>query len=63
MNMVVCEVEQPPGVFCNSCVSCHSWRESCDGARVPDLSVRGITSICGGGDSRDPTTNEQVMAP
>ena len=29
-----------------------------DGAGVPDLSVRGITSICGGGDSRDPTTNE-----
>ena len=34
-----------------------------DRAGVPDLSVRGITSICGGGDSRDPTTNEQVMAP
>jgi len=34
-----------------------------DEAGVPDLSVRGITSICGGGDSRDPTTNEQVVAP
>ena len=30
---------------------------------IPDLSVSGITSICGGGDSRDPTTNEQVVAP
>jgi len=34
-----------------------------DRAGVPDLSVRGITSICGGGDSRDLTTNKQVMAP
>lgn len=34
-----------------------------DKAEVPDLSVRRINSICGGGDSRDPTMNEQVMAP
>jgi hypothetical protein len=34
-----------------------------DRAGVPDLSVSGITSICGGGDSHDPTTNEQVAAP
>ena len=34
-----------------------------DKAEVPDLSVRWINSICGGGDSRDPTTNEQVVAP
>ena len=30
MSMVVCEVEQPPGIFCSSCVSCRSWRKSCD---------------------------------
>ena len=29
-----------------------------DRAGVPDLSVRWIISIGGGGDSRDPTTNE-----
>jgi hypothetical protein len=42
-----------------------TWRitKACDRARVPDLSVRWIISIGGGGDSRDPTTNEQVMAP
>jgi hypothetical protein len=34
-----------------------------DRAGVPDLSVSGIISICGGGDSHDPTTNEQVVAP
>jgi hypothetical protein len=34
-----------------------------DRARVPDLSVRWIISIGGGSDSRDPTTNEQVVAP
>jgi hypothetical protein len=34
-----------------------------DRAGVPDLSVRWIISIGGGGDSRDPTTNEQVVAP
>jgi hypothetical protein len=37
--------------------------KACDRAGVPDLSVRWIISIGGGGDSRDPTTNEQVMAP
>ena len=36
---------------------------SCDMAEVPDLSVRRINSTCGGGDSRDPTTNEQVVVP
>jgi hypothetical protein len=30
---------------------------------VPNLSVRWIISISGGGDSRDPTTKEQVVAP
>ena len=30
MNMIVCEVEQPPGVFCSFCTSCRSWRKSCD---------------------------------
>ena len=30
MNMLVCEVEQPPSVFCSSCVSCRSWRKSYD---------------------------------
>ena len=30
MNMVVCEVEQPPGIFCSCCASCRSWRKSCD---------------------------------
>jgi hypothetical protein len=34
-----------------------------DRAGVPDLSVRWIISIGGGGDSHDPTTNEQVVAP
>jgi hypothetical protein len=34
-----------------------------DRAGVLDLSVSGITSICGGGDSHDPTMNEQVAAP
>jgi hypothetical protein len=34
-----------------------------DRAGVPDLSVRWIISIAGGGDSRDPTTNEQVVVP
>jgi hypothetical protein len=34
-----------------------------DRAGVPNLSVRWIISIGGGGDSRDPTMNEQVMAP
>jgi hypothetical protein len=34
-----------------------------DRTGVPDLSVRWIISIGGGGDSRDPTTNEQVVAP
>jgi hypothetical protein len=34
-----------------------------DRARVPDLSERWIISIGGGGDSRDPTMNEQVVAP
>ena len=29
-NMVVCEVEQPPSMFRSSCVSCRSWRKSCD---------------------------------
>jgi hypothetical protein len=29
-----------------------------DRAGIPDLSVRWIISIGGGGDSRDPTTNE-----
>jgi hypothetical protein len=37
--------------------------KSTDRAGVPDLSVRWIISIGGGGDSRDPTTNEQVVAP
>jgi hypothetical protein len=34
-----------------------------DRARVPDLSERWIISIGGGGESRDPTMNEQVVAP
>jgi hypothetical protein len=34
-----------------------------DMTRVSDISVRVIISICGGGDSRDPATNEQVVAP
>jgi hypothetical protein len=34
-----------------------------DRVGVPDLSVRWIISIGGGGDSRDPTTNEQLVAP
>jgi hypothetical protein len=34
-----------------------------DRAGVPDLSVRWIISIGGGGYSRDPTMNEQVVAP
>jgi hypothetical protein len=34
-----------------------------DRARVPDLSMRWIISIGGGGDSHDPTMNEQVVAP
>jgi hypothetical protein len=38
------------------------WRAG-DRAGVPDLLVRWIISIGGGGDSRDLTTNEQVVAP
>jgi hypothetical protein len=34
-----------------------------DRAGVPDLLVRWIISIGGGGDSRDPTTNKQVVVP
>jgi hypothetical protein len=34
-----------------------------DRAGVPDLSVRWIISTGGGGDSRDLTMNEQVVAP
>jgi hypothetical protein len=34
-----------------------------DRAGVPDLSVRWIISIGGGGDSRDLAMNEQVMTP
>jgi hypothetical protein len=34
-----------------------------DRAGVPDLSVRWIISTGGGGDSCDPTMNEQVVAP
>jgi hypothetical protein len=35
----------------------------CDRAGVPNLSVRWIISIGGGGDSHDLTTNEHVVAP
>jgi hypothetical protein len=34
------------------------WQGQRNRAGVPDLSVRWIISIGGGGDSRDPTTNE-----
>jgi hypothetical protein len=34
-----------------------------DRARVPNLSVRWIILTGGGGDSRDLTTNEQVVVP
>jgi hypothetical protein len=30
MIMIVCEVEQPPSVSCESCKSCSKWKKSCD---------------------------------
>jgi hypothetical protein len=30
MNMIVCEVYQPPGVSCESRKSCSEWKKSCD---------------------------------
>jgi hypothetical protein len=40
-----------------------NWGVLLDRAGVPDLSVRWIILTGGGGDSRDPTTNEKVVAP
>jgi hypothetical protein len=28
--MIVCEVEQPPGVSCESCKFCSRWKKSYD---------------------------------
>jgi hypothetical protein len=40
-----------------------NWGVLLDRAGVPKLAVRWIILTSRGGDSRDPTTNEQVVAP
>ena len=44
MNMIVCEVEQPPGVFCSSCTSCRRMSWDCP---VQINTISGITSDLG----------------
>jgi hypothetical protein len=30
MTMIICEVEQPLGMSCESCKSCSEWKKPCD---------------------------------